>query len=112
MSFLHPSSCSLLYEEAHEDWKKKFFFIWSGQALSLVGSGLVQFALVWWLTQTTGSAAVLASATLAAMLPEIFLGPFAGALVDRFNRKTVMIAGGYGSWPRQQPCWRCSSPPG
>jgi MFS transporter, DHA3 family, macrolide efflux protein len=74
-----------------ENWKKKFFVIWSGQALSLVGSGLVQFALVWWLTQTTGSAAVLASATLAAMLPDIFLGPFAGAVVDRFNRKAVMI---------------------
>jgi MFS transporter, DHA3 family, macrolide efflux protein len=74
-----------------QNWKKKFFFIWSGQALSLVGSGLVQFALVWWLTQTTGSAAVLASATLAAMLPEILLGPFAGALVDRLNRKKVMI---------------------
>ena len=74
-----------------QNWKKKFFFIWGGQALSLVGSGLVQFALVWWLTQTTGSAAVLASATLAAMLPEIFLGPFAGALVDRLNRKKVMI---------------------
>jgi DHA3 family macrolide efflux protein-like MFS transporter len=74
-----------------KSWKEKFFLIWGGQALSLVGSGLVQFALVWWLTQTTGSAAVLASATLAAILPGIFLGPFAGALVDRLNRKTVMI---------------------
>ncbi len=39
-------------------WQRKFFLIWGGQAVSLVGSGLVQFALVWWLTQTTGSAAV------------------------------------------------------
>jgi DHA3 family macrolide efflux protein-like MFS transporter len=74
-----------------QSWKRTFFLIWSGQALSLVGSGLVQFALVWWLTQKTGSAAVLASASLAAILPEVVLGPFAGALVDRLNRKTVMI---------------------
>ena len=75
-----------------KDWKKKFFLIWGSQAISLVGSGLVQFALVWWLTQTTGSVAILAGATLAAILPEIFLGPFAGALVDRLNRRMVMIA--------------------
>jgi MFS transporter, DHA3 family, macrolide efflux protein len=74
-----------------KNWKQKFFIIWSGQAISLVGSGLVQFALVWWLTQTTGSAAVLASATLAAILPNILIGPFAGALVDRLNRKWVMV---------------------
>lgn len=74
-----------------QHWKKTFFLIWGGQALSLVGSGLVHFALVWWLTQATGSAAVLASAMLAAILPEIVLGPFSGALVDRLNRKTVMI---------------------
>src|SRR5512146_692973 len=73
-------------------WKKTFFLIWTGQIFSLLGSGLVQFALVWWLTQTTGSAVVLASATLASILPEIVLGPFAGALVDRLNRRWVMIA--------------------
>jgi len=33
-------------------WKKPIFIIWSGQVFSLLGSGLVQFALVWWLTQT------------------------------------------------------------
>ncbi len=58
---------------------------------SLVGSALVQFSLVWWLTQKTNSATILATATLVAMLPEIVLGPFTGALVDRLNRKRVMI---------------------
>ncbi len=73
------------------NWKKPFFIVWSGQVFSLLGSGLVQFALVWWLTQTTGSAVVLATSTLAAILPGVFLGPFAGALVDRWNRRLVMI---------------------
>lgn len=75
----------------NSSWAKPFFIIWGGQLFSLLGSSLVQFALVWWLTQTTGSAVVLATATLAALLPEVFLAPFAGALVDRLNRRLVMI---------------------
>lgn len=47
--------------------------------------------MVWWLTQETGSATVLAAATLMAMLPQVFIGPLAGALVDRWNRRQVMI---------------------
>jgi DHA3 family macrolide efflux protein-like MFS transporter len=74
-----------------KNWAQRFFIIWTGQAFSLVGSALVQFALVWYLTRTTGSATILATATLVALLPQIFLAPFAGALVDRFSRRWVMI---------------------
>jgi len=73
------------------NWAIPFFTIWVGQAFSLIGSGLVQFALVWYLTTTTGSATVLAMATLVAILPEVLLGPVAGALVDRWNRRIVMM---------------------
>ena len=73
-------------------WQLPFFSIWTGQAFSLVGSRLVQFALVWWLTESTGSATVLAMATLVAILPGVILGPFVGTLVDRWNRQVVMIA--------------------
>ena len=73
-------------------WGRRFFTIWSGQALSLFGSALVQFALIWWLTQKSGSATVLAIATLVGMLPQILIGPFAGALVDRWNRRLIMIS--------------------
>jgi DHA3 family macrolide efflux protein-like MFS transporter len=72
-------------------WKVPFFTIWTGQQLSLIGSMLAGFALVWWLTKRTGSATVLATASLVQMLPGIVLGPFAGALVDRWNRRKVMI---------------------
>ena len=72
-------------------WAGRFFTIWSGQALSLFGSALVQFSLIWWLTQKSGSATVLAIATLVGMLPQIVIGPFAGALVDRWNRRLIMI---------------------
>ncbi|MFP4394260.1 MAG: MFS transporter [Anaerolineales bacterium] len=73
------------------DWRVRFFTIWGGQAFSLVGSSLVRFALIWWLTEETGSATVLTSATLISSLPMIGLAPFTGALVDRWNRRRVMI---------------------
>lgn len=66
--------------------------IFSGQAFSLVGSALVQFALVWWLTYTTGSVLVLSMATMMVVLPQVLVSPFAGALVDRWSRRNVMIA--------------------
>lgn len=72
-------------------WKKRFFTIWGGQAFSLVGSALVQFALVWWLTVETGSATVLALGTLMGVLPQILIAPWAGAYVDRWNRRRTMI---------------------
>lgn len=72
-------------------WAPRFLLIWSGQAFSLFGSALVQFALVWWLTRRTGSAAVLAAASMAGMLPQILLGPFVGTLVDRWDRRLLMI---------------------
>jgi DHA3 family macrolide efflux protein-like MFS transporter len=78
-------------DEFQANWKPKFFTIFAGQALSLFGSSLVQFAMVWYLTQETGSATILATATLVAMLPQVLLGPFVGALVDRWNRRVVMI---------------------
>ena len=73
------------------NWAARFFTVWGGQAFSLFGSALVQFALVWYLTKQTGSATILATATLVAMLPQIVLGPFAGALVDRWNRRIIMM---------------------
>ena len=69
-----------------------FFIIWLGQAFSLFGSQLVQFALIWYLTETTGSAIVLAGASIAGLLPQIVLGPLAGTLVDRWNRRRVLIS--------------------
>ena len=70
---------------------KKFFVLWTSQAVSLLGSSLVQFALAWYLTMTTGKATVLAVATLIGLLPQVLLGPFIGPYVDRWDRKRIMI---------------------
>jgi DHA3 family macrolide efflux protein-like MFS transporter len=78
-------------EQHQPKWQIPFFTIWTGQQLSWIGSALAQFALVWWLTETTGSATVLAIGTLLSMLPMVVLGPFVGALVDRWNRRVVML---------------------
>ena len=72
-------------------WKRDFFTIWGGQSSSLFGSALVQFALVWWITFETESATVLAIAFMAALVPQVTIGPFAGAVVDRSNRKRIMV---------------------
>jgi DHA3 family macrolide efflux protein-like MFS transporter len=74
-----------------KNWAVRYFTIFTGQAFSLFGSSLVQFALVWYLTLKTGSATVLATASLFAMLPQILLGPIAGTYVDRHNRRLIMI---------------------
>lgn len=79
-------------EETKDYNLKQFFLIWTGQAFSLLGSRLVQFALIWWLTRTTGSATVLALASLVGLLPQVILGPFVGVLVDRWPRRAVMLA--------------------
>jgi len=72
-------------------WAASFFTIWTGQQFSLIGSRVLQFALVWWLTQLTGSATVLAMATMMWVIPQVFLGPIVGAYVDRLPRRVVMI---------------------
>lgn len=70
---------------------RPFFTLWSGQAVSLFGSQIVQFGLIWWLTQETGSATTLAMASLVGLLPMVLLGPFVGVLVDRWSRRWTMF---------------------
>ncbi|MDE2797546.1 MAG: MFS transporter [Gemmatimonadota bacterium] len=72
-------------------WAGGFFTIWTGQTLSSLGTQVAQFALVWWLTEKTGSATILATSVLVAYLPEVFLAPIIGTLNDRWNRRIVML---------------------
>ena len=72
-------------------WQFRFFSIWVGQAFSMLGSHLVGFAFVWFLTEQTGSATILAIGSLMNTLPSVIIAPFAGTLVDRWNRKWVMM---------------------
>jgi len=76
---------------SEQRWAPRFFTIWTGQMISRLGSRAGGFALVWWLTQETGSAQVLATATLGLILPTVLLGPLVGAYVDRWNRRLTIL---------------------
>ncbi|HEX3131052.1 MAG TPA: MFS transporter [Thermoanaerobaculia bacterium] len=70
---------------------KAFATIWIGQLVSLLGSGLTSFALGIWVLERTQSVTQYTLIILCASLPGVLIAPFAGALVDRWDRKWVMF---------------------
>lgn len=74
-----------------------FVVVWFGQLVSTVGSGLTSFALGLWVLGQTGSVTSYALIGLCAILPRIVLSPFAGVLVDRWDRRRVMLVADVGS---------------
>jgi MFS family permease len=70
---------------------RTFSVIWIGQLVSGLGSGLTGFALPVWIYEKTGSAEAFGLLFFAATVPNVLLSPFAGALVDRWDRKKVLI---------------------
>ena len=74
-----------------------FLIIWAGQFVSTVGTGMTRFALIIWAYQETGSATTLALLGFFAWLPFAIISPFAGVLVDRLDRRWVLICSDLGS---------------
>lgn len=70
---------------------RAFLIIWVGQFISLMGTAMTNFALPIYIFEQTGRVQELALISLAFMLPLIFMSPFAGAIVDRSNRKLMMM---------------------
>ena len=68
-----------------------FIIIWLGQLVSLVGSGLTSFALGVWVYQRTGSVTDFSLISLFTTLPLVLVSPFAGAFVDRWDRRKTMF---------------------
>lgn len=68
-----------------------FVVVWLGQVVSMLGTGMTNFALSFWIFQQTGEATALTWAIFFFMAPSVLFSPIAGAIVDRANRKTVMI---------------------
>ncbi len=71
---------------------RTFTIIWFGQLISALGSGLSGFALGVWVYERTGSATAFSVIVLAFMVPSVLFSPVAGALVDRWNRRLILIA--------------------
>ena len=74
-------------------WKKKIALFLAGQTVSLFGSSLVQFAIIWYITLSTKSGAMMMISTLCSFLPQIVISPFSGVWADRYNRRFLIIAG-------------------
>jgi MFS transporter, DHA3 family, macrolide efflux protein len=70
---------------------RAFILIWIGQLVSLLGSNMTQFAITVWAYQVTGEATALALVGFFSYAPTVIVSPLAGALVDRWNRKLVMM---------------------
>lgn len=69
---------------------RSYLTFWSGQLISLLGSSVAQFVIIWWITLETGSALYLSLASLLGFAPMIILSPFAGVFVDRWSRKALI----------------------
>jgi MFS family permease len=76
-----------------KQWKNMsaFTVIWVGQVFSLLGTSMTRFALTIWAWSITGEATTLALVGFFSYAPTVLLSPFAGALVDRWNRKLTMM---------------------
>ncbi|MFH2109687.1 MAG: MFS transporter [Candidatus Bathyarchaeota archaeon] len=74
-----------------------FTVIWAGQFVSLLGTSMTNFALTIWAWEQTGQATALALMQLFFFAPQILMSPLAGALVDRWSRKRVMILSDIGA---------------
>ena len=74
-----------------DNWKRKFYIVAAGQAISMLGSSGVQFALIWWLAEKTASPLIMGLSGFVAFLPMAILSPFAGVAADRYNRKFISI---------------------
>lgn len=72
---------------------KKFIFIWIGELISGIGSGMTAFALSVYVYQATGSVSLVSVIAVASFLPTILLSPLGGVLADRYDRRLLMIIG-------------------
>lgn len=73
------------------DWQKPFAVFIASQAISLFGSSLVQYAILWYITLETNSGLMMALSIIFGFLPTFFLSPFAGVWADRFDRKNLIM---------------------
>lgn len=73
-------------------WTRNFLLLWQGQLVSTMGDAAYAVALGFWVLQVTGSTALMGALEATSTLPGVLLSPFAGVLVDRTNKKALMIA--------------------
>jgi amino acid adenylation domain-containing protein len=75
----------------------RFLLVAAGQLVSMMGSALTEFALPIWIYLTTGSLARFSLMAVVGLVPGLLVAPLAGAIVDRSDRRKVMLAGDLGA---------------
>jgi DHA3 family macrolide efflux protein-like MFS transporter len=75
----------------NKNWKRNTVLFLTSQAVSLLGSMLVQYAITWHITLSTQSGAMMALSIICGFVPTFLISPFAGVWADRFSRKTMII---------------------
>lgn len=78
-------------EHLMKDWKKNIILFLSSQTISLFGSSLVQYAIMWYITLTTESGLMMTLFIICGFIPTFILSPIAGVWADRYNRKMLII---------------------
>ena len=69
---------------------RDYLYFWAGQLVSLFGSSVSQFVIIWWITLETQSALYLSLSSFLGFVPTVILSPFAGVLADRWSRKALI----------------------
>ncbi|TMV48362.1 MFS transporter [Paenibacillus mesophilus] len=73
------------------NWKKNATLFLASQTVSLFGSALVQYAIMWYITLNTQSGVMMTISIICGFLPTFFLSPFAGVWADRYDRKKLIM---------------------
>lgn len=74
-----------------QNWKNSITRFLTAQTISLFGSSLVQYAIIWYVTLSTSSGKMLTISTLCGFLPQIFISLFGGVWIDRYDRKKMIM---------------------
>lgn len=72
-------------------WSMNFFLLWQGQFVSAMGDVIYEIALGFWILAVTGSTGLMGTLMAASTLPRIIISPFAGVIVDRSDRKKLLV---------------------
>lgn len=76
-------------------WNKNFTLLWQGQLVSCLGDAFYSIALGFWVLDKTGSSAIMGILMAAVSIPRVIIGPFVGVIVDRFDRKKLILLGDF-----------------
>lgn len=79
------------FKDDNKLWNKNFFLLWQGQLVSCLGDAFYSIALGFWVLDKTGSSTIMGILMAAVSIPRIIIGPFAGVIVDRFDRKKLIL---------------------